>query len=69
MDYERLTKLITDDGGNTVAVCRFLGTDRCQAIHTPQNCPTCPMMQKFIQQLGVFEEIYTSPEVNDENGI
>lgn len=64
MDYKRLTKTITNENGDIIPVCRFYGTQKCQTIHTPQNCPACPMMQVFIKQLAAFEDIY-SPEVKD----
>lgn len=65
MDYERLTKYITDEKGNKIPVCRFYGTQQCHSIHTPQNCPSCPMFLNFIRQLAVFEDIYSSEDKNE----
>lgn len=60
--YKKLTKKITDDEGNNVAVCSFYGTEQCQQVHTSQFCPTCPMLQVFLEQLNAFEEVYAEVE-------
>jgi len=59
--YEPLTKTTTKDGVETV-VCRFDGTNVCQAIHKPNGCKNCPVLAAILKQLNVFEQIYMEEE-------
>lgn len=66
-NYERLTKRIVDEHGKSLAVCRYFGTDMCQTIHTSQNCLYCPMLQCLLEQLCVFEDVYTEEDNANES--
>ncbi len=67
-EYKPLTKKICDTDGSVKVVCCHYGTEECRRIHKnlDGNCPSdCPMINIFMQQLNVFEEIYAEEEPED----
>lgn len=60
MDYKPLTKTIELNGRKCIC-CVNYNTDKCK-IHTNniKGCAECPVLCSMINQLRVFEEVYTS---------
>lgn len=59
MEYQPLTKTITDNKGNEIVTCWLYGTEKCHQIHKPNGCNGCPMFAAILNQLHIFEKIYT----------
>lgn len=60
IDYEPLTKLVSDKSGKPMAVCRYEGTEQCQLHKTNgcESCKNCTVFAFILEQLNTFESIY-----------
>lgn len=61
MQYERLTKIVSQGGKECVA-CTYYGTEKCR-IHSVDDsapdCYKCNVFAAILNQLYAFEEILT----------
>ena len=68
-NYQKLTKIITDEQGNERIACVLFGTEKCRTIHKDGGCTTCPMIAAMMNQLAWLEDYFIQKEgivLNDE---
>lgn len=66
--YTRLTKVVTDEDGNSYVACVNYGTERCRIHNGAPDCIRCPVLGAMLNQLHAFEEmIIECQNVPDDN--